>query len=195
MHTEEIMLAFDREMRALDDRVYKVGFEAESREAHHINFKGEHIGAFRVSVTCYDPPESFDNMSWQDGVGVSLEDAISSCRAKMIAWQEERNGNSNIYGYDLSARTEFPICTELHEQANPLVSGTRVVWLDKRHSWWEEELNYWFYGYDLATGTELPIARYDAIFSMGLQDFDGDTIVYYDMSGEGSWKIMGLRLP
>ena len=113
----------------------------------------------------------------------------------MIVWQDERNGNSDIYGYDLSARTEFPICTELHEQANPLVSGTRVVWLDKRHSWWEEELNYWFYGYDLATGTELPIARYDAIFSMGLQDFDGDTIVYYGMSGEGSWKIMGLRLP
>jgi len=89
MHTEELLLEFDREMRALDDRVYKVGFEAESREDRHINFKGEHIGAFRVSVTCYDPPESFDNMSWQDGVGVSLEDAISSCRSKMIAWQEE----------------------------------------------------------------------------------------------------------
>ena len=75
------------------------------------------------------------------------------------------------------------------------MSGSRVVWLDKRHSWWEKELNYWFYGYDLSTGTEFPIIRYDAIFSMALQDFDGDTIVYYDMEGEGGWKIMGLRLP
>jgi beta propeller repeat protein len=113
----------------------------------------------------------------------------------IVVWQDKRNGNSDIYGYDLSARVEFPICTELHEQAKPLVSGSRVVWLDKRHSWWEKELNYWFYGYDLSTGTEFPIIRYDAIFSMALQDFDGDTIVYYDMEGEGSWKIMGLRLP
>ena len=113
----------------------------------------------------------------------------------IVVWHDARNGNYDIYGYDLSTGTEFPICTELHEQAKPLVSGTRVVWLDKRHSWWEEELNYWFYGYDLSTGTEFPIAGYDAIFSMGLQDFDGDTIAYYEMPGEGSWKIMGLTLP
>jgi len=44
-------------------------------------------------------------------------------------------------------------------------------------------------------GQSFPITRYDAIFGMGLQDFNGDIIVYYDMEGEGSWKIMGLRLP
>jgi len=112
----------------------------------------------------------------------------------LVAWEDERNGNSDIYGYDISTGTEFPICTELHEQEKPRVSGNIVVWEDERHSWWEEELNYWFYGYGLSTRTEFPIARYDAIFGMGLQDFDGDIIIYYDMGGEGSWKIMGLRL-
>ncbi len=116
-------------------------------------------------------------------------------RDNIVVWQDERNGNSDIYGYDLCTGTEFPICTELHRQIKPLVSGNMVVWGDSRHSWWEEELNYWFYGYNLSTGTEFPIARYDAIFGMGLQDFDGDIIVYYDMLEEGSWKIMGLRLP
>jgi TolB protein len=113
----------------------------------------------------------------------------------IVVWEDERNGNSDIYGYNISTGTEFPICTDLHTQAKPRVSGNIVVWEDERHSWWEEELNYWFYGYDLSARREFPIARYDAIFGMALQDFDGDIIVYYDMEGGGSWKIMGLRLP
>ena len=116
-------------------------------------------------------------------------------RGNIVVWQDERNGNSDVYGYDLSTGIEFPICTEPHEQVGPLVSGNVVVWEDRRHSWWQEKLDFWFYGYNLSTETEFPVARYDAIFGMGLQDFDGDTIVYYDMEGEGSWKIMGLRLP
>ena len=88
MHTEELMVEFDREMRALDRRVHRVSFEAESREEHHTNANGDTIGAFRVSVTCYDPPDSYDNMTWQDGVGVSLEDALAGCRAKMRSWVE-----------------------------------------------------------------------------------------------------------
>jgi TolB protein len=113
----------------------------------------------------------------------------------IVVWEDERNGNSDIYSYNLSTGVESPICTEPHDQVKPLVSGDTVVWEDSRHSWWEEELNYWFYGYQLSTETEFPISRYDAIFGMGLQDFNGDTIVYYDMGGEESWDIMGLILP
>ncbi len=89
MTSEEAMVAFDREMRELDPRVHRVQWEAESREKYHTNYQGEHVGAFRVSVTCYDPPQSFENMTWKDGVGPTVEAAIESCRPKMIAWLEE----------------------------------------------------------------------------------------------------------
>jgi beta propeller repeat protein len=112
---------------------------------------------------------------------------------EFVVWQDERNGNMDIYGYNLSTGTEFPICTELHEQNKPHVSGTTVVWEDERHSWWEEELNYWFYGYDLSKEKEFPIARYETIF--GIQDFSEGIIVYYDKEEELYENIVGLILP
>lgn len=89
MTSEEAMVAFDREMRSLDPRVHRVQWEAESREQYHTNYRGERVGAIRVCVTCYDPPNSYENLSWQDGAGDTVEAAAASCRAKMLTWLEE----------------------------------------------------------------------------------------------------------
>ena len=41
----------------------------------------------------------------------------------IVVWQDNRNGNWDIYGYNLTTRREFQITDEPHDQTNPAVSG------------------------------------------------------------------------
>lgn len=58
--------------------------------------------------------------------------AISGDR---IVWQDLRNGNPDIYLYDLASGTERRITTDASRQESPAVSGDRVVWQDARNGW------------------------------------------------------------
>ena len=50
----------------------------------------------------------------------------------IVVWQDNRNGNWDIYGYNLTTRREFQITDEPHDQTNPAISGNIVVWEDSR---------------------------------------------------------------
>jgi len=67
-------------------------------------------------------------------------------------WQDNRNGNWEIYGYDRAAHTEFRITTESHNQVYPAVDWETVVWSDDRNGTWD------IYGYDLIGDTEFSVA-------------------------------------
>lgn len=47
-----------------------------------------------------------------------------------VVWQDERFGNPDIFGYDLSTRTEFRITSDESAQTMPRVDGHLVVWQD-----------------------------------------------------------------
>ena len=47
-----------------------------------------------------------------------------------VVWAEYRDGSVNIYGYDLTPGSEFPICTDPGDQWSPKISGSTVVWQD-----------------------------------------------------------------
>ena len=47
-------------------------------------------------------------------------------------WEDTRNGNPDIYLYNLSGSKEQPVCTNSADQRNPKISGDWVVWEDKR---------------------------------------------------------------
>ena len=49
-----------------------------------------------------------------------------------IMWQDWRNGNPDIYMYDLSNSRETPIITSQSFQSSAIY-GDRVVWKDRRH--------------------------------------------------------------
>jgi beta propeller repeat protein len=68
-----------------------------------------------------------------------------------VVWVDTRNGNNDIYMYDLSTSTETPICTDPANQMYPSISGDKIVWFDDRSG------NYDIYMYDLSTSTETPI--------------------------------------
>ena len=52
----------------------------------------------------------------------------------VVVWQDYRNGNWDIYGYDVTSATEFQITDDTGDQRYPDISGHTVVWLDYRHS-------------------------------------------------------------
>jgi len=47
-----------------------------------------------------------------------------------VVWVDHRNGDADIYGYDLKTKREFPICTAAGHQRSPVVCGHVVGWLD-----------------------------------------------------------------
>jgi len=50
----------------------------------------------------------------------------------IVVWQDNRNGDWDIYGYNLTTRREFQITDNPYDQTNPAVSGNTVVWEDSR---------------------------------------------------------------
>ena len=55
----------------------------------------------------------------------------------IVVWCDDRNGNDDIYGYDLATGTEFPVCVAPGDQWEPAISGDTVVWADGRDSTWD----------------------------------------------------------
>jgi len=54
----------------------------------------------------------------------------------IIVWQDDRNDNWDIYGYNLTRREEFRITDNPYDQTNPAISGSVVVWQDNRNGNW-----------------------------------------------------------
>jgi len=57
----------------------------------------------------------------------------------LVVWKDWRNGDPDIYGYDLSRGIEFPIYVGPGEQSRPAVSGNLVVWND----WQNGDMDIW----------------------------------------------------
>lgn len=68
-----------------------------------------------------------------------------------IVWTDSRNGNSDIYMYDLSTHNETQITTRKSYDFSPDIYGDRIVWNDYRNG------NGDIYMYNLSTKKETPI--------------------------------------
>ncbi len=111
----------------------------------------------------------------------SLKGELAVCKDKWkVVWQDMRNGNWDIYMYDLSTNTEKPVCTNPAGQVSPVIYGDKIVWQDMRNGNWD------IYMYDLSTNTEIPICinsadqRQLAVY--------GDKIAWADKRN-GNWDI------
>ena len=109
-----------------------------------------------------------------------------SISGDIVVWQDTRDGSDDIYGYDLSASTEFEICRNTAYQARPAISGDIVVWEDYRNG------NMDIYGYDISGHTEFSICTNSA--HQGLPAVSGDIVVWQD-NRNGNWDIYGARIP
>jgi TolB protein len=69
-----------------------------------------------------------------------------------VVWTDSRNGNKDIYGYDLASKSEFAVCTAAGNQYEPAISGNYVVWTDERNDTKD------IYGVDLSSPGRVPFA-------------------------------------
>ncbi|MFZ3382424.1 MAG: Ser-Thr-rich GPI-anchored membrane family protein [Candidatus Methanoperedens sp.] len=107
--------------------------------------------------------------------------AISGNR---IVWGDNRNGNWDIYMYDLSNKIERQITSNLDQQVSPAIDGDRIVWRDYRNR--NERSLSDIYMYDLSINTERRITtntsnQYDPAIS-------GNRIVWNEWRN-GNWDI------
>lgn len=63
----------------------------------------------------------------------------------IVIWVDFRNGNEDIYGYNLSTDEEFQVTTNGTRQHSPALSNTIVVWQDNRNGNWD------IYGADISS--------------------------------------------
>jgi beta propeller repeat protein len=89
-----------------------------------------------------------------------------------VVWADFRNGNFDIYLYDLTTNTERQITTDAADQYSPAISGDKVVWVDSRNG------NCDIYLYDLTTNTERQITT-DAADQIN-PAISGDKIIWED---------------
>ena len=84
-----------------------------------------------------------------------------------IVWSDNRNGNYDIFMYDIFTSQTTTICNNPLDQENPDVYGDYVVWCDHRNDYNNDNLNANppvrdhdlgdIYGYKISTGNEFPV--------------------------------------
>ena len=71
---------------------------------------------------------------------------------RWIVWEDIRNGNKDIYAFDLYTSTEVQVTSDLSDQVHPRVSGDLVFWTDFRNDPTGEDIYGDIYAYDLVQG-------------------------------------------
>jgi TolB protein len=97
-----------------------------------------------------------------------------------IVWQDERNGNWDVYVYNLSTSTETRITSNESNQTRPAIYEDRIVWQDKRNENWD------IYLYDLSTQKETQIT--DESADQINPAINKERIVWQDKRN-GNWDI------
>ena len=112
-----------------------------------------------------------------------------------IVWQDNRNGNLDIYMYDLSTSTEMQITTNESNQSGPAIYGNRIVWTDDRNGISE------IYMYDISTSQETKISTSGSEYSapeiyndrIVWQEYGRDaapySLIMYDLSTQQETQI------
>lgn len=89
-----------------------------------------------------------------------------------VVWQDKRNGNWDIYGYDLFTKQEFRITKDKSDQERPAIYRKIIVWEDNRHD--QKSIC----GYNDSSEEEFPIAV--KFFSLRNPVIYGDIIIWSD---------------
>ena len=132
-----------------------------------------HLGSGLYSIYGYDLTANMESLIYSNNS--RLEDL--SFGGDIIAWRDYRNDTADVYGYNLSTQTMFPIATGTGTQYSPSVSsdGSIVVWEGAPPG-----QDYGIYGYDVASQTTFPISTNPVSHNGFGPQVDGDYVVWRD---------------
>ncbi len=102
----------------------------------------------------------------------SRDQAYPKIYNNRIVWQDERNGDWDIYLYDLSIGKETQITKDPSDQRDPAIYGNKIVWQDERNGAWD------IYMYDISTGKETQITKDPS--NQGFPEIYSNRIVWQD---------------
>jgi TolB protein len=150
-----------------------------SRTEYLINYDTNLVAdvIHKLLIVDLSPPQIGEEKQITTDPANQRSPAISGNR---IVWKDKRNGNQDIYMYDLSTSTEKQITTNSSDQLYPVISGDHIVWEDKRNG------NSEIYMYNLSTSTEKRITTNST--HQWYPDISGGRIVWQDKRN-GNWDI------
>ncbi len=102
-----------------------------------------------------------------------------------VVWQDNRNGDWDIYIYDFSQQTERNLTPKSADQTHPAINGNKVVWQDAGNG------NEDIYLYDIEYEQEFIIE--DDLSTQIKPSISGDWIVWQD-DRSGNWDIYAYNL-
>lgn len=102
-----------------------------------------------------------------------------------VVWEDDRNGNWDIYGLNLVTLEEIQITTHVSNQYDPALHNDTVVWMDERNG------NNDIYGFNLSALEEFQITT-DASSQINPAIYS-DTVVWQDYRN-GNWDVYGFNL-
>ncbi|MEE4115034.1 MAG: choice-of-anchor D domain-containing protein [Marinilabiliaceae bacterium] len=73
---------------------------------------------------------AFTELPLVTGAGIQR---LPDIDGEIVVWQDDRNGNKDIYEYHLDVGKEIALVTNPEFQSEPAVSGERIVWEDARN--------------------------------------------------------------
>jgi beta propeller repeat protein len=124
------------------------------------------------------------------------EHSVLAISGNIIVWDAINDNLGNIFGYDLSTKTEFMIPNNGSKRGSPSVSGDVVVWYD-----YSATLPR-IHGYNLRTKEEFIVTSESS--PQWEPDISGNNVVFKDWRGSGScswgdngsctWGIWGVNL-
>jgi len=104
-----------------------------------------------------------------------------------IVWEDFRNGpTSDIFAYQISTQTEFPVTEAENGQSRPHIDGDTIVWSDLRNG------NRDIFAYQISTGIEFPVTTAPA--DQNNPRIDGDYIVWSDFRNGPTSDIFAYQI-
>jgi len=148
-------------LNGIDSNVYTLKLDVE-------NIEGA-IFTDKVIVTVFEK----EGIQLTNDPSDQLLPAISG---DLVVYSDTRDGNLDIYLYDVQSNTEHRITTNQGLQWNPDISGNHIVWSDDRNGNWD----VYACTYDPAT-FQCPLQQItNEVAHQGRAVIDGDWIVWED---------------
>ncbi len=136
------------------------------------------LGLLLVALLLLPAAASAWELRLTDNAGIQRFPSISG---QKIVWEDDRNGNFDIYLYDMGTGQTRRLTDDPKDQVAPRISGNRVVWQDYRNS--QSLENPDIYLLDLSTGEERMLNSPFSFDNGGYEmrpDIDGDVVVWED---------------